>query len=119
MKMAKHKRLKEKKAYALVLALAAALILALIGAGLLHICYGVRVRASRIKRETISMLAAEAGYEKAIFWMSQQPDVLSGLADSTSGAFGTINFENSYCDYEIQLHDFIGARPIFRVISTG
>jgi hypothetical protein len=119
MKMAKHKRLKEKKAYALVLALAAALILALIGAGLLHICYGVRVRASRIKRETISMLAAEAGYEKAIFWMSQQPDVLSGLADPTSDAFGTINFENSYCNYEIQLHDFIGARPIFRVLSTG
>ncbi len=119
MKMAKQKRLKEKDAYALVLALAAALILALIGAGLLHICYGVRVRAARIKRETISMLAAEAGYEKAIFWMSQQSDVLSGLADPTSGAFGTIAFENSHCYYEISLHDFIGARPIFRVISTG
>ncbi len=115
----KQKRTKEKDAYALVLALAAALILALIGAGLLHICYGVRVRASRIKRETISMLAAEAGYEKAIFWMSQQADILSGLADPTSGAFGTITFENSYCTYEIQLHDFIGARPVFRVLSTG
>ena len=119
MRIIKQKRLKERKAYALVLALAAALILALIGAGLLHICFGVRVRASRIKRETISMLAAEAGYEKAIFWMSQQADILSGLADPTSGAFGTINFENSYCSYEIQLHDFIGARPVFRVLSVG
>jgi hypothetical protein len=119
MRIIKQKRLKERNAYALVLALAAALILALIGAGLLHICFGVRVRASRIKRETVSMLAAEAGYERAIFWMSQQADVLSGLADPTSGAFGTITFENSYCNYEIQFHDFIGARPVFRVLSTG
>jgi len=119
MKTAKQKRSKNKKAYALVLALVAAVVLLLLGAALLHICYGVRVRAARLKRETIAMFAAEAGYERAIFWMSQQGDILSGLADSSSGAFGTIPFENSSCDYEIQFHDFIGARPVFRVLSTG
>ncbi len=120
MKTAKQKkRLKDKSAYALVLALVAAVVLVLLGAGLLHICFGVRVRAAKLKRETIAMLAAEAGYEKAIFWMSQQADILSGLADPTSDAFGTINFDNSYCDYEIQFHDFIGARPVFRILSTG
>jgi hypothetical protein len=120
MKTAKRKnRLKDKKAYALVLALAAALVLTLLGAGLLYICFGVRVRAAKLKRETISMLAAEAGYERAIFWMSQQADILSGLADDTSDAFGTIDFGNSHCEYEIQFHDFIGARPVFRILSKG
>ena len=95
MKTAKQKRSQNKKAYALVLALVAAVVLLLLGAALLHICYGVRVRAARLKRETIAMFAAEAGYERAIFWMSQQGDILSGLADPTSGAFGTITFENS------------------------
>jgi len=119
MKTAKQKRLKNKKAYALVLALVAAVVLLLLGAGLLYICYGVRVRAAKLKRETIAMLAAEAGYEQAIFWMSQQTDILGELENPTSDAFGTITFDNSYCDYEIRLHDFIGARPVFRILSTG
>ncbi len=118
MKTAKQiKNLKNKRAYALVLAIVAAVVLTLLGAGLLYICFGVRVRAAKLKRETISMLAAEAGYERAIFWMSQQADILSGLADGTSG--GTIDFGNCNCAYEIQFHDFIGARPVFRILSTG
>lgn len=119
MKKVKYKIRKYKSAYALVLVMAAALVLILLGAALLHICYGVRVRAAKLKRETVAMLAAEAGYERSIFWMSQQTDILGELEEETSEAFGTINFENSYCDYEIQLHDFIGARPVFRIISTG
>jgi len=119
MKTAKQKRLKNKKAYALVLALVAAVVLLLLGAGLLYICYGVRVRAAKLKRETIAMLTAEAGYEQAIFWMSQQTDILGELENPTSDAFGTITFDNSYCDYEIRLHDFIGARPVFRILSIG
>lgn len=119
MKTVKQKRCKDKRAFALVLVLAASLVLLLLGAALLHICYGVRVRAAKLKRETIAMLAAEAGYEQAIFWMSQQTDILGELENPTSDAFGTITFENSYCDYEIRLQDFIGARPVFRIISTG
>ncbi|MBN2181289.1 MAG: hypothetical protein JW715_05195 [Sedimentisphaerales bacterium] len=113
------KHSKRNSAYALVLAMVAALVLTLLGAGLLHICYGVRIRAAQIKRQTISMLAAEAGYETGIFWMSRQPDVLSGLADSDSGSSGTLVFENSRCNYEVQFYDFIGMRPVFRIVSTG
>lgn len=38
--------------------------------------HGVRLNAIRLKNEVVSMLAAEAGYEKAIFWMSQQSVML-------------------------------------------
>jgi hypothetical protein len=115
----KKNRFQSRNAYALVMALAASLILALLGAGLLNICYGVRVRASKIKRETAAMLAAEAGYEKGIFWMSQQDDVLTGLATGEPGSVGSISFADSRCDYEVQFYDYIGSRPVFRILSTG
>jgi hypothetical protein len=113
------RHLQDRKAFALVLVLVLAVILAIIGAGLLEVCYGVRMRAIRLKRETVAMLAAEAGYEKAIFWMGQQPDVLTGLSQAASGSSGTIGFENSRCDYAVQFYSFIGARPVFRILSTG
>jgi hypothetical protein len=115
----KQKNLKDKKAFALVMVLVVALVLMLLGAALLQICYGVRLRAMKLKRETIAMLAAEAGYEKAILWMGQQPDVLTGLADGAAGSNGTINFANSSCNYNIQFFKYIGSRPIFRILSTG
>ncbi len=73
----------------------------------------------KLKRETIAMLAAEAGYEKGIFWMSQQDDVLTGLAECGTGSSGTINFTDSRCGYEVQFYNFIGSRPVFRILSTG
>jgi hypothetical protein len=115
----KHTYSKDKKAFALVMVMIAAVILALVGMGLLQVCYGVRLRAMKLKRETVAMLAAEAGYEKAILWMGQQPDVLTGLTNGTSGSSGTITFVNSRCNYQIQFFDFIGSRPIFRILSTG
>ncbi len=110
---------RSRKAYALVMVLVAAVLLAILGSGLLNICYGVRVRAAKLKRETVAMLAAEAGYEKGIFWMSQQDDVLTGLADGDPGSAGTINFADGRCEYQVQFHDFIGSRPVFRILSTG
>ncbi|MBN1975637.1 MAG: hypothetical protein JW787_18530 [Sedimentisphaerales bacterium] len=108
-----------RKAFALVMVLVVAVVLALLGAGLLQICYGVRLRAMKLKRETISMLAAEAGYEKGIYWMSKQDDVLTGLANGEPGSVGSINFADGRCDYQVMFHDFIGSRPIYRILSTG
>jgi hypothetical protein len=113
------KNRRQRRAYALVMVIVVAVVLALVGSALLQICYGVRLRAMKLKRETIAMLAAEAGYEKAILWMGQQPDVLTGLTSGASGSSGTINFENSSCNYQIQFFNFIGSRPIFRILSTG
>jgi len=47
-------------------------ILPVLGVGLLSVAYGVRHRTIAMKNEAVAILAAEAGYEKAIFWMSRQ-----------------------------------------------
>jgi hypothetical protein len=65
------------------------------------------------------MLAAEAGYEKAIYWMSQQQDMLSALQKGVAGTSGSLNFTDGDCDYQIQLFTFVGYRPVYRVISNG
>lgn len=102
---------------ALVLVLCVMVVLTLIGAGLLSISYGARVRAGKLKNEAMAMLAAEAGYEKMIFWMSKQGDILGALNDPC--ATGTLTFDMSSCNYSVQFSDFIGARPVFRIISEG
>jgi hypothetical protein len=79
--------------------------------------YNSRLQAVRTKSQTEAMLAAEAGYEQAIFWMSQRTDLLGDI--QAGGGEGTINFETGNCSYEIAFRDFIGARPVFRVTSTG
>jgi hypothetical protein len=103
----------------LPMALLALVILSLLGMGLLSSTYGVRLQAIRARKDLAAMLAAEAGYEKAVFWMSQQADILSGLQDDASGASGTIDFGHSNCAYTVQFHDYIGARPVFRATSIG
>ncbi len=112
------KKLNKKfsKGYVIVAVLTAIIVLTFLGMGLLKIGYGARLNSIRMKKETQAMLAAEAGYEQAIFWMSKQDDILSGLGASPSG---TINFDTSDCTYWIQFHNYIGARPIFRVVSQG
>jgi hypothetical protein len=76
--------------------------------------YGSRIQAVQTKSQTEAMLAAEAGYEQAIFWMSQQGDILGAIPGNGSITFGT-----GSCSYTINFHGFIGARPVFRVTSTG
>lgn len=103
----------------LVLVVISMIILSALGMGLLSVAYGVRHRAIRLKNEVVAMLAAEAGYEKAISWMSQQDDMLSTLKDGAPGTSDSLEFVDGDCDYRIELFAFIGARPIYRVISNG
>jgi len=81
--------------------------------------YGARLHAIQIKTEAVAMLAAEAGYEKAIFWMGQQEDMLSTLQQSIEGTSGTIDFESGSCDYQMEFYTFIGSRPVYRITSNG
>jgi len=104
----------------LVLVVVSLVVLAALGLGLLRVAGGVRHRAISQKKEATATFAADAGYEKAIFWMSQQQDMLSALQQGVPGSSGTINLlSNGDCDYQIMLFTFVGARPVYRVISNG
>jgi hypothetical protein len=103
----------------LVLTVVSLTILVLLGLAMLSVTYGVRHRAIQLKNEAAAMLAAEAGYEKAVFWMSQQMDMLSALQQDIAGTSGTISFTDSSCDYQIGLFTFVHSRPIYRVVCNG
>jgi len=114
-----NKKLKIENGFALPLVIIAVVILSALAVGLLMASFGVRMQAVKTKNETVAMLAAEAGYERAVFWMSQQSDILSSLQDGNSGATGNIDFEDASCAYQVDFDDYIGARPVFRIVSTG
>ncbi len=99
----------------LVIMVMAILVALTIGAMMTN--YASRLQGVRTKAETEAMLAAEAGYERAIFWMSQQTDILGALQNG--GGSGTINFTTSRCSYEVSFLDFIGSRAVFKVFATG
>jgi hypothetical protein len=103
----------------LVLVMTSLVILAAIGVGLLMVGYLVRLRAIQLKAEAEAMLAAEAGYEKGIFWMCQQKDMLAALQQGVEGTSGTIDFALGHCDYRIEFYSFVGCRPVYRIVSTG
>jgi hypothetical protein len=108
-----------RRGSALVLVTVCMVVLCTLGLGMLTVAYGVRHNAAKLKNETISMLAAEAGYENAVFWMSQQKDMLSTLYLEDSDAMGSLNFAQGSCNYNIELYTFVGSRPIYRIISVG
>ena len=104
---------------ALIMVTLSIIILSTIGLGLLGVSYGVRLKASRQRNETVAMLAAEAGYEKAIYWMSQQKDMISAIQQRIDGTNGTLTFPDGSCDYQIKFYTFFGSRPAYEVISSG
>ena len=79
--------------------------------------YQVRLQAVLTKSETEAMLAAEAGYENAIFWMGQQEDILGAIQAGSEN--GTLNFGSATCSYTISFQGWLGQKPIFEVKSTG
>lgn len=103
--------------FALPMVIIVMIILIILTVGTMMVSYGSRIQAVKTKAETEAMLAAEAGYERAIFWMSQQTDILGAL--QLGQGSGNISFGTSRCNYEVQFQDFIGARPVFKVLSTG
>ena len=113
----KNNKSKIRKGLALPLVIVAVIILAALAVGLMMASFGVRIQSIRAKNETAAMLAAEAGYEKGVYWMSQQSDILSAM--QKGGATGTIDFDTSSCSYQVDFDNYIGARPVFRITSTG
>ncbi len=103
----------------LVLVLISISVLFILGMSMMMTAYGVRHRALRYKNEGAAMLAAEAGYEKAIFWMTSQRDMLGAIAGQNPGIRGSLSFPEATCEYAITLNSFAGSRPIYRIISEG
>lgn len=107
------------KGSALVLVTISMVILTFLGLGMLTVAYGVKHTSIKMKNETISMLAAEAGYETAVFWMSQQKDMLGAIYNQSSGVTGALNVPQGSCSYKVELFSFAGSRPVYRVLSVG
>jgi len=95
---------------------------------MLTIAFGARLQAIRTRDETRAKLAAEAGYEEAICWLTEQYDVLSALSKSRRSGNTTIvkklasnegDLLGSSFESEISFNDFLGTRPVYKVISKG
>lgn len=108
-----------EKGSALALVALSLVVLMTLGLGMLSAAYGVRHKAIRLKNEAVAMFAAEAGYEKAVFWMSQQQDMLTSLQEGKAGTSGTLSFQDGDCTYGIQFFSFVGSRPVYKIISYG
>jgi hypothetical protein len=117
----------------LVLVMIALVILMASGVAMMAVSYGVRKEAIQAKSEAVAVLAAEAGYERAVFRMSQQPDLLTALSDDDfessesisiikqdeEGYEGDDSEQTGTADYTISFDSFMGARPVYKVSSTG
>jgi hypothetical protein len=107
----------ERHGFVLPLVLVGIIILMALIIGATMTDYHTRLQAVQNKSQTEAMLAAEAGYERALFWMSQQSDILGAI--QAGGGDGTLDFVTGNCSYGITFNGFIGARPVFRLTSTG
>ncbi len=110
-------RNKNTQGSALILALILMIILTLSGLAMVKVAQGRLVQAVRVKNEQAASFAAEAAYEKALFWMSQQPDMLSALEQS--GVSGDLSFSQSDSEYQITFSSFIGSRPVYTIRADG
>jgi len=119
MKILKRRKVKHIHAKGSVLAfvLALTVILSLIGFSLIKMSEGATVQAVLYQNENVAMLAAEAAYENAIYWMSGNPDLLLDM--DISGTDDTLEFPNSTADYQVRFGGFVGYRPIFEVTANG
>lgn len=102
---------------ALVLAVLLMLILSLIGLSMLKAAQDAQEYNIQLKRKAAAQAAAEAAYEQAVFWMSQQPDLFIAL-DKKSPQ-GTVSFPDSSGSYQIRFASFADSRPIFEVTARG
>ncbi|HML72944.1 MAG TPA: hypothetical protein PKB02_00480 [Anaerohalosphaeraceae bacterium] len=108
---------KQRNGSALGMVMILMVLLTIAGLSLIRVAEGKLIQAVRYKSQESAAAAAEAAYEKAVFWMSQQVDMLEALESSSSAT--TITFPQSHADYKISFAAFIGARPIFQIQANG
>jgi len=119
MRIQKRRKVKHNRTKGSVLAfvLALTVVLSLIGFSLIKMSEGTTVQAVLFQNVNVAMLAAEAAYENAIYWMSGNPDLLLDM--DISGTDDTLEFSNAEADYHVRFDGFVGYRPIFEVTANG
>jgi hypothetical protein len=113
----RYQRQTKHKGSVLALVMILTVLLALTGFALLKVAEGRTLQAVRIKSQESASSAAEAGYEKAVFWMGQQVDMLAAL--TTAQKSGSLNFAQSSANYDVTLANFVNSCPVFKVQATG
>jgi hypothetical protein len=113
----------------LAFVVSAIFILTILGMGVLAIAYGARLRAINIKESTLAKLTAEAGYEKAIRWLSAQQDPVSILSPTSSRGEArakVVELTSDIKDFpktsfvsRISFNSFFGSRPVYHIQSCG
>jgi Tfp pilus assembly protein PilX len=113
----RYTRQRKQQGSVLALVVILTVLLTLTGFAILRVAEGRSLQAVRIKNQESASSAAEAGYEKAIFWMGQQVDMLTSLTSAEKS--GSLNFAQSSADYDITLASFVNSCPVFKIQSTG
>jgi len=108
---------KRRRGSALILAVILLLILSILSIAVLKGAEGAHMQAVRQKRQTAAVAAADAAYERAIFAMSQQTDLLSTLAKGSLEE--TVSFLDSQGSYSVSLASFLQAKPVFKITAVG
>lgn len=107
----------KQKGAVLALVLVAIMLLMISGAALIRLTNGRLLEAARTKSREKAFSAAEAAYEKALFWMTQQPDMLSALTSNQTQ--GLVRFLDSQGTYWVRFANFLGSRPVFHIQAIG
>jgi hypothetical protein len=116
MKRSNQRQIKTKGSV-LALVVILTVLLTLTGFAILKAAQGRAVQAVYVKSQESAASAAEAGFEKAVFWMGQQVDMLSALEDEQSSQ--SLTFEQSSTNYTITLASFVNSCPVYKIESTG
>lgn len=93
------------------------LVLSIFSLGVLKSAEGAHVQSIQEKRESAALAAAEAAYEKAVFTMSQQNDLLTTLAKGSLS--DTMIFPDSAGSYTVNMATFMQSKPVFEVTAVG
>jgi len=116
MKLQDKRRISHKGSI-LALMMILVVLLTLTGFAMIKAAEGKIIQSVRIKSQESAASAAEAAYEKAAFWMSQQRDLLTSLQNNPVA--DTLNFTQSSADYKVTVASFLGSRAVFKVNANG
>ncbi len=117
-----HNRMIDRQSGSILVVLMVLIVMSLLGYGLLMISWQVRREAVSERTNTAAVLAADAAYEQAIYWMAKQSDLLSVLTVNPSGVTDPEPippFAESRSNYTIFFHDFFNNRPVYRIQAQG
>ncbi len=113
----KRKMLRHSQGSVLAFVLILMVVMSLVGLAMIKMSEGSWLQAALYENESVAMSTAEAAYERAIYWMGQNPELLMMM--DIDGTTGSLEFADSRADYQVKFHGFVGFRPVFEVTADG